>query len=88
MRDTRPPRIDLERAKRGPTAEDLEAMPPTTAADWADAWESFPVDQDIFDEAVRKQQERNAEKARQAGGSAPPPAGAPPSGAAPRARRR
>ena len=39
MDDTRTPRINLEQAKHGPTAAELEATPATAAADWADAVE-------------------------------------------------
>ena len=60
MTDNRAPRIDLERAKRGPTADDLRAMPATTAADWADATMILPVDADIFEEASAKQRARAA----------------------------
>jgi hypothetical protein len=67
MSDTRSPRIDLERAKYGPTAEDLRAMPATTAADWADATVILPVDQDIFEEAAAKQRMRAARAARKPG---------------------
>jgi len=64
MNDSRPPRIDPERAKRGPTAEDLEAMPATTVADWADAAVILPVDRDIFKEAAAKQRARAAQMAK------------------------
>jgi hypothetical protein len=60
MSDTRSTRIDLERAKSGPTAEDLATMPATTAADWADAIVMLPVDRDIFEEAAAKQRVRAA----------------------------
>jgi hypothetical protein len=66
MSDARSPRIDPERAKRGPTRADLEAMPATTAADWADATIILPVDRDIFEEAAAKQHAR-AKAARGAG---------------------
>jgi hypothetical protein len=65
MSDTRRPRIDLERAKRGPTTEDLAAMPATTRADWADAVMILPVDRDIFEEAAAKQRLRAKPKAAQ-----------------------
>jgi hypothetical protein len=69
--DDRPPRIDFDRAKRGPTAADLEAMPATTAADWADATVILPVDRDIFEEAAAKQRARVVEnRAKDQGGSA------------------
>ena len=65
MADNRAPRIDLERARRGPTPEDLRAMPATTAADWADATVILPVDPDIFEEASAKQRARAASAGRQ-----------------------
>ncbi|MBI1776038.1 MAG: hypothetical protein HYR63_11885 [Proteobacteria bacterium] len=67
MSDTRPPRIDLERAKRGPTAEDLAAIPATTAADWVDAAVVLPVDRDIFEEAGAKQRARAVQAAKKPG---------------------
>ncbi|MBI3514749.1 MAG: hypothetical protein HY060_11910 [Proteobacteria bacterium] len=67
MSDTRSPRIDLERAKHGPTAEDLKAMPATMAADWADATVILPVDRDIFEEAAAKQRVRAAQAAKNPG---------------------
>ena len=67
MTDNRPPRIDPERAKRGPTAADLEAMPATTVADWADAIVILPVDRDIFEQAAAKQRARLARPAKARG---------------------
>lgn len=67
MSDTRTPRVDPERAKRGPTEEDLEAMPATTEADWADAAVVLPVDRDIFQEAAAKQRARAAQMAKKSG---------------------
>jgi hypothetical protein len=66
MSGTRP-RINLERAKLGPTAEDLVAMPATTAADWAHATVILPVDRDIFEEAAVKQSLRAAQAAKRPG---------------------
>ena len=63
------PRIDLERAKKGPTAADLQAMPATEAADWADATAILPVDRDIFDEAAAKQQARTEAASKKSGKS-------------------
>jgi hypothetical protein len=64
MTHSKQPRINLERAGRGPTAEDLAAMPPTTAADWADAAAILPVDRDIFEEAAAKQRARVGQSAK------------------------
>jgi len=39
-------------------------MPPTTAADWADAAAILPVDRDIFEEAAAKQRARVGQSAK------------------------
>jgi hypothetical protein len=50
--DRRPPRVDWEKLRAGPTEEALREIPPTTAADWEDAERVIFVDKDTF-EAVR-----------------------------------
>lgn len=37
VRDPRPPRVNWDKLNQGPTAEDLEDIPATTAEDWRDA---------------------------------------------------
>jgi len=46
--DKRPPRVDWERLRAGPTEEALREIPATTAADWEDAERVIFVDKDTF----------------------------------------
>ncbi len=56
-------RTDIEALKRrgGPTKEDLEAMPATTAEDWKDAEWMSPIPPDILEMLLER--EREAKKA-------------------------
>jgi hypothetical protein len=48
--DPRPPRVDWDRLKNGPTAEALIELPPTTAKDWENAELLIPIDPETYRE--------------------------------------
>ena len=58
--DRRPPRVDWERMRQGPTAADLEAMPATTAEDWKDGVILSPLPKDIARELGRREAVRKS----------------------------
>jgi len=55
--DGHPSRVDVEALKRrgGPTKEDLEAMPATTAEDWEDAEILSPIPPDILEMLLERE---------------------------------
>jgi hypothetical protein len=50
--------LDALRRRGGPTKEDLEAMPATTAAEWKDAELVSPVPADILEMLEKREQAR------------------------------
>jgi hypothetical protein len=48
--DDRPPRVDWERLRNGPSSADLRELPATVAADWEDAELLIPIDEETYRE--------------------------------------
>jgi hypothetical protein len=48
--DPRPPRVDWDKLRKGPTADDLRDLPETTAEDWRGAEVVIPIDETTYRE--------------------------------------
>jgi hypothetical protein len=62
--DSRAPRVDWKKLKKGPSDDDLREIPATTAADWEDADRVLFVDKDAY-KKVRRLLEKRTKKVLQ-----------------------
>lgn len=60
--DPRPPRVDWERVRNGPSARDLREIPATTEADWKNAELLIPIDEETYREFRAFMQERRRKR--------------------------
>lgn len=62
VRTSAPPRVDMSRLRQGPSAADLQDIPPTSAADWEDAELLVPVDPETWKDflAFRENRRRSS----------------------------